>query len=275
MSCELCTRVSVLILFFFFKKKKNECFESACVRVHVMCVCFYFVFVCCFCFFFLISDQAKLPLDKLVDTGFIFIWVPAAIIYYVTTVLESKSFRFADSATFVRKDLNNRIVSEPRRFFNTSKLTCLIFRKSSTALNIEDYRQFNPEKGIFETDYDFDKKDFKHVDMKHQRTADVHFGFVKHHHEYKKLELKCDKDYLYPLIERLLPLSTEHISDAIERNASEKEMKELKSKLLYLWAPRYEIRRGWTMVVDMKHCAYLKQLEREEEEAEANKKSWD
>jgi hypothetical protein len=66
-------------------------------------------------------------------------------------------------------EANNRIARRPYRYFNKSKSTCLILRKEG------------------------------HVDLRHQRSPDCEFDFVRPGDERRKPE------FVYQVIETLLP----------------------------------------------------------------------
>jgi len=168
-----------------------------------------------------LQQFSKLPMKDIVPNGMIFMWTPAELTYEIIRIIESWNFHFVEHATYCMKNILNRFVMRPTRFFNTSKHNLLLFRK------------FN------------DKGNYSRLELRHQRTPDVHFDFVCYNETFDKHELKCN-EYAYSLIETLLPLGL--------RNLKENPV----STMLYLWAPKDEKRKGWTTICDMKHMEFLK-----------------
>jgi len=82
------------------------------------------------------------------------------------------------------------------------------------------------------------------IQLRHQRTSDSYFDFVRRHPETHR-ELK--PDYHYTVIETLLPDLDQYNNGAA----------------LYLWAPRYERRSGWTCIADSKQIETLMNVKEE------------
>jgi len=158
------------------------------------------------------SDLSKLELGELTKNGILFVWTPSELILSVTETVEKWGFLFVEHATWVKQNTNNTFHVSHGVFFNVCKSNLLLFRKS------------------------IGKGKYGKLELRHQRTSDVYFDYMKMHLETKRA-LKSD-NYAYELIETLLP------------NATKKCLRENVSTMLYLWAPKNEKRQGWTMVYD-------------------------
>jgi hypothetical protein len=82
-------------------------------------------------------------------------------------------FRFVESFCWIKKGMDNRTITQPDVWSNKSKTTCLIFRIGDT------------------------------IDMRHQRSPDCEFDFVKPGGGSGGLESK--PAFMYDVIETLLP----------------------------------------------------------------------
>jgi N6-adenosine-specific RNA methylase IME4 len=168
-----------------------------------------------------ITEFKSLPVGDLVKNGMLFIWTPSELLYEIMTIAESWNFHFVEHATWVMKNITNHFTLKKSEYFNISKCNLLLFRKVDA------------------------KGKYSRLELRHQRTPDVHFDFIRYHSQFPKQELK-PQDYAYTLIETLLPNATRHLND------------DKTSTMLYLWAPKGEKRRGWTMICDTKHMEFLK-----------------
>jgi hypothetical protein len=121
-------------------------------------------------------------------------------------------FRFVESFCWIKKGMDNRIVTQPGFFFNKSKTTCLIFRIGDT------------------------------IDMRHQRSPDCEFDFIKPGGGEGGLETK--PEFMYDVIETLLP--TAGWDEENRECGGMLEMYVL--GLIGRWAEKGAKRKGWTSV---------------------------
>jgi len=122
------------------------------------------------------ADLRRLKLDnpRIVEVGFIFIWVEKQHIAEVLDVFEEWQFKYVENIKWVRYAAHHRLMVQPYRFFNASKLTLLLARKMTD----------------------------KRVEIRHQRTPDVIFDFVR----YEPGGGREQKPFaVYEMIEILLP----------------------------------------------------------------------
>ncbi len=76
------------------------------------------------------SDLRKLNITtKLIETGFIFIWVEKQLIAEVLDVMLEWGFKYVENLIWVRENIDNTIRREPHTYFNKSKSTLLMCRK--------------------------------------------------------------------------------------------------------------------------------------------------
>ncbi|KAI9004420.1 MT-A70-domain-containing protein [Hyaloraphidium curvatum] len=153
-----------------------------------------------------VEELGALDLSPLMRSGFIFIWVEKEMIPHVIRMAEKKwDCRYVENFAWVKKHLNNRIVTEESTYFRRSKLTCLIMRKAGE------------------------------IEMRHQRSADCEFDFLKPRHARALTDEK--PVFLYEVIETLLPQAIETAEPAHRR-----------FRLLELWARPNARRHGWISV---------------------------
>ncbi|KAI8799306.1 hypothetical protein BJ742DRAFT_846698 [Cladochytrium replicatum] len=156
-----------------------------------------------------VEQLSKLPIPTLIPKGFLFIWTPKELTPAILSMADKSwsGFRYVENFVWVRLRPNNTIARQPSRFFARSKTTCLIFRKEGQ------------------------------LDLRHQRSADCEFDFIK---PMQPGESRDDKpEFIYELIETLLPQST---YDPAERPNGD--------RLLELWGRSGRQRSGWTHVVE-------------------------
>ena len=106
--------------------------------------------------------------------GFIFIWVEKRLISDVLDVLLTFGFKYVENLVWVRQDINNKVLQEDAAYFRRSKSTLLMCRKASN----------------------------KHVELRHQRSPDVVFDFVR---KLPGTDMEEPPVAVYDMIETLLP----------------------------------------------------------------------
>ncbi|KAF9437719.1 hypothetical protein BGZ76_011428 [Entomortierella beljakovae] len=120
-----------------------------------------------------LEQLAKLNISALLPRGFLFMWIEKEFLPEVVAMAEKWELRYVENFCWVKKNVNNQIRCEKSKYFNSSKLSLLIFRKEAD------------------------------IDIRHQRSPDSVFDFVK---PTDPTELSEEKPaFLYELIETLLP----------------------------------------------------------------------
>ena len=164
----------------------------------------------------------------------LFVWIPSELLSPVVKMIEKEwGFRYVEHATFGKKGINNHFKVKRGDLMNYTKENLLIFRKGTA------------------------KKFVDRIELRHQRTSDTHINFIRYHEKFKRFEIK-PREFAYRMIETMLPDATQEIRDAVSNKT---DLSKVESRLLYLWAPQYEHRGGWTMMVDKKHLEYLQNIE--------------
>ena len=185
----------------------------------------------------------KFPISEIVENGMLFVWIPSDLLIDVVKMIEKEwGFCYVEHATWAKKEIRNHFKIKRGQIMNYSKENLLIFRKGK-------YGKDGKTKHFTDR-----------IELRHQRTSDTHVNFARYHSKYKKQELK-PKEFAYRMIETMLPDATQEIRDAVEQK---KDLSKVEARLLYLWAPEFEHRGGWTMMVDKKHLQYLQNIEDDE-----------
>eukprot|EP00485_Elphidium_margaritaceum_P018255 CAMPEP_0202727042 /NCGR_PEP_ID=MMETSP1385-20130828/184919_1 /ASSEMBLY_ACC=CAM_ASM_000861 /TAXON_ID=933848 /ORGANISM="Elphidium margaritaceum" /LENGTH=575 /DNA_ID=CAMNT_0049393275 /DNA_START=48 /DNA_END=1777 /DNA_ORIENTATION=+ len=185
-----------------------------------------------------LAEFAKLPIGELIPGdfgGMLFIWVPSELLSQINDILEAWGFILVEHATWVQRNLSYKIYNRDCGILGVGKGNLLLYRKTKKA-NTTLYTK---------------------IQLRHQRTSDSYFDFARHfipaatstyddsyfdfvrRHPETHRELK--PDYHYTVIETLLPDLDQYNNGAA----------------LYLWAPRYERRSGWTCIADSKQIETL------------------
>eukprot|EP00484_Ammonia_sp_Unknown_P029502 CAMPEP_0197035526 /NCGR_PEP_ID=MMETSP1384-20130603/13299_1 /TAXON_ID=29189 /ORGANISM="Ammonia sp." /LENGTH=513 /DNA_ID=CAMNT_0042465599 /DNA_START=69 /DNA_END=1607 /DNA_ORIENTATION=- len=162
----------------------------------------------------------KLPIGDLIPNdygGMLFIWVPSELTMEINDICESWGFLLVEHATWIMRNLSYQIENRESNLLGVSKCNLMLYRRTKK-----------------------NGKTFTRLELRHQRTSDSYFDFVRYHTETGR-ELKSD--YHYNVIETLLP-------DLDQRE---------KGQALFLWAPKNEKRDGWTCIADSKQLEVLMQ----------------
>ena len=92
-----------------------------------------------------ISALTKLPLPKLIPTGFIFIWIPKHHVQAVCKQMTKWGFVYIENLTWVYMAPNNSVLKLPSRFVRNSHLSLYMFRHAEKGRDIELRHQRNPD----------------------------------------------------------------------------------------------------------------------------------
>ncbi|KAL1922366.1 uncharacterized protein VTP21DRAFT_9905 [Calcarisporiella thermophila] len=89
-----------------------------------------------------IEEFAKINFAELVPCGFLFIWMEKEWTPHVLKAVDKYGFKYVENFCWIWMNIANRIVREPSRYFNKSKLSLIIFRNEG---DIELRHQRNPD----------------------------------------------------------------------------------------------------------------------------------
>lgn len=156
-------------------------------------------------------EFSKLPIGELIPNdygGMLFIWVPSELTMQVNDICENWGFLLVEHATWIMRNISYQIENRESNLLGISKSNLLLYRRTKK-----------------------NGKNFNKLELRHQRTSDSYFDFVRFHRETGK-ELKSN--YHYKVIETLLP------------DLDKKE----NGQALFLWSPKNEMRNGWTCIAD-------------------------
>ncbi|XP_063932624.1 uncharacterized protein LOC135144525 [Zophobas morio] len=168
-----------------------------------------------------VAHLERMRLDKLLDTGFIFIWLEKQFVVQIFNLMARWNFRYVENICWLMKTIDNKIHKEPAPYLLKSKLTCYIFRKID-----------------------------REIELRHQRNCDVVIDFVQPilggspRTDYRK----CYRPdhYLYATIETLLP----DARCACNRQTNTPRVHV--GQCLELWSRKKSYRQGWTSVAYIK-----------------------
>ncbi|KAI1314736.1 hypothetical protein EDD11_001750 [Mortierella claussenii] len=119
------------------------------------------------------EQLSTIDVSALLPRGFLFVWLEKEFLPDMVRLAEKWEMRYVENFCWIKKTVNNQIATERSPYFNSSKLSLLIFRKEGE------------------------------VDIRHQRSPDCVFDFIK---PSKSSELSEEKPaFMYELIETLLP----------------------------------------------------------------------
>lgn len=92
-----------------------------------------------------LSVLVKVPLPKLVPTGFVFIWIPKHHVQAVCKQMTKWGFIYIENLTWVYVAPNNSLLKLPSRFVRNSHLSLYMFRHAEKGRDIELRHQRNPD----------------------------------------------------------------------------------------------------------------------------------
>jgi len=151
--------------------------------------------------------------EKLIPMGFIFIWLEKEIIPEAVEVMRRWGFVYVENFVWIKKHVNNRIVTTDSRFFRRSKTSLLIFRRHAN------------------------NTDENSLELRHQRNPDVDFDYAHFRSLHPNFgEIEDKPQFVYDIIETLLPTARYNTETG-------------RGRLLELWAKEGTRRTGWTTVV--------------------------
>ncbi|KAG0050861.1 hypothetical protein BGZ83_004335 [Gryganskiella cystojenkinii] len=120
------------------------------------------------------EQLSTLNIGAILPKGFLFVWIEKEFLPEIVQLAEKTwGMRYVENFCWIKRLRNNHIAREPSLYFNSSKLSLLIFRKEGD------------------------------VELRHQRSPDCVFDFIKPRSD---TELSEEKPlFMYELIETLLP----------------------------------------------------------------------
>jgi N6-adenosine-specific RNA methylase IME4 len=92
-----------------------------------------------------LSALSKIPLPKLVPTGFIFIWTPKQHVQAVCKQMTKWGYIYIENLTWVYMGSNNSVLKLPSEFVCNSHMTLYMFRVADKGRDIELRHQRNPD----------------------------------------------------------------------------------------------------------------------------------
>ena len=191
------------------------------------------------------TDLIKLPFNKpeWKSLVFAFVWVRKDLISKVIDAMGELNFYYVENLCWIKQKVNNTFYTQPSPYILTTHETLLMFRrgtpKKHLSVGVSGQIAWDP------------------VEMRHQRTEDVCFDFVRPLAGSQNDEAKPD-NFCYNMVERLLPHSVhEEIEGAaVDGNGGEgtrlgkvKDTRPIRERgqLIHLWSENKR-RLGWTML---------------------------
>ena len=197
------------------------------------------------------SDLAKLPFNnpEWASLVFAYVWARKDLIGRIVDAMGELSFYYVENLCWVKQEVNNTFSTQPSPYIRTTHETLLIFRRGV------------PKKlGVIA---------WKPVEMRHQRTEDVVFDFVRPLPGTEGNEMggggeeSRPDQFCYDMVERMLPHAVHEEEEGQEGKISSrganpigesrlgktKELRSLRSRgqLIHLWSEDCR-RTGWTML---------------------------
>lgn len=175
------------------------------------------------------EDLLKLGLEntKVIKAGFIYIWTPKHLARRIVEVMKKMNFFYVENGMIVRQNTNNKLSQERKQHegsvFTVTHELLLIFRKG-----------FVKPSG---------KREWTKVEIRHQRTSDVAFGYYG-----KDSEYEYANDYVYNLVETMVPLGRFNPNKTDDETKTGKESAKQQGRLLHLWSSKKYQRSGWVHV---------------------------
>lgn len=81
------------------------------------------------------EQLGTLNIGAILPSGFLFVWTEKEFLPDMVLLAEKWGMRYVENFCWIKRSLNNDIVQEKSTYFNSSKLTLLIFRKVGFWLN--------------------------------------------------------------------------------------------------------------------------------------------
>ncbi len=88
---------------------------------------------------------SRLPMPRLVPTGFIFIWTPKHHVQGVCKLMSKWGYAYIENLTWVYLGADHSVMKLPSRFVRNSHLTLYMFRAADKGRDIELRHQRNPD----------------------------------------------------------------------------------------------------------------------------------
>jgi len=83
-----------------------------------------------------VEQLASLNIGAILPSGFLFVWTLKELLPEMVLLAEKWGMRYVENFCWIKRSLNNDIVHEKSPYFNSSKLTLLIFRKVSHSIKL-------------------------------------------------------------------------------------------------------------------------------------------
>ncbi|RUS23395.1 hypothetical protein BC938DRAFT_475113 [Jimgerdemannia flammicorona] len=122
-------------------------------------------------------DQLKtLRIPSVVPKGFLFVWLEKEHLPAIVRMADAWGFKYVENFCWIQKRVNNGIAKREYRYFNKSKLSCLIFRKVSDIFLVRStFLERHGDRGDY-VEVMISEGD---VELRHQRNPDCVFDYVK------------------------------------------------------------------------------------------------
>lgn len=88
---------------------------------------------------------AKLPIERLCPTGFVFVWAEKRFLHGIVKQMQRWSFTYIENLTWLQLKPNNKTVQADSSFLPRSHLTLLMFRKEGLGKDIDLRHQRSPD----------------------------------------------------------------------------------------------------------------------------------
>lgn len=92
-----------------------------------------------------LTALSKLPLTRLVPSGFVFIWTPKQHVHAVCKQMLKWGYVYIENLTWVYRGANHKVMSLPSQFVGNSHMTLYMFRMADKGKDIELRHQRNPD----------------------------------------------------------------------------------------------------------------------------------
>ena len=80
-----------------------------------------------------IEQLGSLNIGAILPKGFLFVWIEKEFMPHVVLLAEKWGMRYVENFCWIKRNVNNQIAREKAPYFNSSKLSLLIFRKVKRA----------------------------------------------------------------------------------------------------------------------------------------------
>jgi len=96
------------------------------------------------------QQLSTINIGPILPKGFLFVWVEKEFLPEMVLLAESWDMRYVENFCWIKRNANNQIVRDRSPYFNSSKLSLLIFRKVTLffgrAINLTDVDLIRDDK---------------------------------------------------------------------------------------------------------------------------------